>query len=833
VFRELIDSQRSFNDKTGLSMIGTRLAHYVITEHLGTGGMGEVFQATDSKLGRSVALKLLPEAFAQDQDRVARFEREARVLASLNHPHIAAIFGLEESDGRKFLVMELVRGETLAARIARGPLPSDEATKIAMQIAEALEAAHESGVVHRDLKPANIKIAPDGSVKVLDFGLAKAYAVDASNVTLSESPTLSAAATRAGVILGTAAYMSPEQAKGRAVDQKTDIWSFGCVLYEMVTGQRAFAGADVPETLAAVIAKDPDWTALTASAPPSIQKLVRRCLAKDAKKRLAHAGDVRLELDESQSSGLATLSGPVVSSPANPVPRYLKLALLTLLLATAGLIASQFLKGEPPTVGDFRASIFLPPGVLLYGTHIALSPGGKYLAFVASGTAGRGVWVREINSLDARPLPGAERAITVFWSPDSQHVAFFADGKLKRVAVAGGGVLTVCDCPGEFGSWSAEDVILFVPRVYSALFRVPATGGTPTPATTLDAAAGETSHSSPVFLPNGRHFLYHVEGRSSPPATYVGELDSTERIRLIEGENLGACVQFAQEHLVYSRDETLVAHSFDTNRLRVRGEPSPIAEHVRIQKNFWYGRLPTFTVSQTGLLVLQHGQLMSRLEWFDRSGTPAGQLTEKREYVGDLELSPDRKRLAVSVANDRRSHIWFVNVPSGALTQFTFGSGDELGLRWSADGRRAIYRSVRPQVQGGAYGLYQKSTDGGGSEELVLQSERPLYPDGWSRDEKTMFYEEDDPKLAWGLWQMSLPDRKASPFLQIEDRQEYNRTSPDGRWVAYQSTETGVYEVFVTTFPKSDAKWRVSTAGGSFHLRSGNARAAAPSQTHA
>jgi eukaryotic-like serine/threonine-protein kinase len=504
-------------------MIGTKLAHYEITSHLGTGGMGEVYQATDSKLARSVAVKFLPEAFSHDSERVARFEREARMLASLNHPHIAGIYGLEESGERKFLVMELVEGETLAERIKRGPIPVDESLSIAKQICEALEAAHEKGIVHRDLKPGNVKITPDGKVKVLDFGLAKAFEAEASKSNVSQSPTLSMAATNAGMILGTAAYMSPEQVKGQQVDRRTDIFAFGAVLYEMFTGRAVFEGEDVQDILGAVLKSEPDWTRLPAETPPGVRKLLRLCLEKNAKNRRSDATDVRVDIEQA-------LVEPVTAMPETPPARGARLAWIAFAAALLAAVvlaipAVRYLRETPPSSPpETRTEIVTP--ATEDPISFALSPDGRQIVFAASGGGASRLWLRSLAATAAQPLAGTEGAVSPFWSPDSRSIGFFADNKLKRLDIGGGApqtLATVSTTRG--GTWNADGVILFTPAQGSPLFRVPASGGEAVAVTKLDR---QTSHRFPFFLPDGRQFLFLAQGTPETAGIYLGSLDSTE-----------------------------------------------------------------------------------------------------------------------------------------------------------------------------------------------------------------------------------------------------------------------------------------------------------------
>ena len=606
---------------------GTKLGPYEILSALGAGGMGEVYRARDTKLNRDVAIKVLPDLFANDPDRLARFKREAQVLASLNHPHIAAIYGLEDADGMRALVLELVEGPTLADRIAQGPIPLDEALPIARQIADALEAAHEQGIIHRDLKPANVKVTPEGKVKVLDFGLAKAlgtgtaeaapYAGDGANVgrpfrgaDAANSPTLTTpAATLAGVILGTAAYMSPEQARGKPVDRRADIWAFGCVLFEMLAGRQAFdTGETVSDAIAAILTREPDVTALPASTPAHIRTLLRRCLQKDPQKRLPHIGIARLEIDEGPADTTALLQPAV--APRKGLLSSAGLAwsvAAVLLLAATALAATMYVRRAPDDSHVYRTTILLPAHLMgSPATRLALSPDGRRLAFVAPDPTGRPMlWVRPLDGLTAQPLPGTESGQAPFWSPNGRFIAFFAGGKLKKIDASGGPALTLCDATSATpGTWNRDDVILFTPTPGSPISRVAAAGGTPSPVTLIDTKAGEGRHAFPYFLPDGRHFLYlALNGGNAPLGVYAGLLDSTDRKRLLDG---GANAMYAQGFLVFLREATLMAQAFDAARLELTGDPAPLAESVQIGNPT---RTGTFAVSEAGVLVYQAGLL--------------------------------------------------------------------------------------------------------------------------------------------------------------------------------------------------------------------------------
>jgi eukaryotic-like serine/threonine-protein kinase len=623
---------------------GKTISHYSIVERLGAGGMGEVYRARDSKLNREVALKVLPEVFAKDVERMARFHREAQVLASLNHPHIAAIHGLEEASGVRALVMELVEGPTLADRIAQGPIPLDEALPIARQIAEALEYAHEKGVIHRDLKPANVKVTAEGVVKVLDFGLAKALEGGTTTGDLENSPTLTVAATASGVILGTAAYMAPEQGRGKAVDRRADIWSFGVVFYEMLTGRRLYSGETVSDTLASVLKMEPDWNALPAEVPHGIRRLLRRCLTKDRRERLQAIGDARIEINDCLSAPAG--GAEAEASGLKPVATGRRREHLAWGLAGAFLIAAivstvSYLHVVRAPATAIIAEILPPEKTQFsfqYGRRV-LSPDGRTLAFSATDENGKTMlWVRPLDSTSARLLPGTEVAAAPFWSEDGRALGFFADGKLKTIEASGGPAVVLADAPaGMGGSWNRNGTILFVPVPGKGVYQVAAAGGTPVSVLDLDASKYWV-YGTPRFLPDGRHFLYSAA--ASDPAfsgTYFASLDGKENRLLLRG---GGRTTYASGFLLYVREATLVAQSFDPERGQLKGDPHLIAEQVA-------ETFDPFDTSENGVLVYQGGGSggARRFRWFDRTGKELGVMGEASDYW-DLRLSPDGPKLA-------------------------------------------------------------------------------------------------------------------------------------------------------------------------------------------
>jgi eukaryotic-like serine/threonine-protein kinase len=826
---------------------GTRLGQYEIISPLGAGGMGEVYRARDTKLGRGVAIKVLPEAVATRPDRIARFEREAKVLASLNHPHIAALFGMEESAGRHFLVMELVEGETLAERIAspsasgRGHLRVDDALKVALQIAAALEAAHECGIIHRDLKPANIKITPDEVVKVLDFGLAKAAEGDRASQDLSQSPTVSFGGTREGTILGTAAYMSPEQARGKPVDKRTDIWAFGCVLYEMLTGRLAFSGETVSDAVTAILSREPDWLALPAETPESVRRLLRRSLEKDPKRRVHHIADARIELEETLAQPSASghlmstdLSAPIVTNGARAKAR-VRLAWIAATLSVAAIIAALalgrvgFVDRSAVDARVYRSSIALPEGMQIPADRssanlgpagrFALSPDGRRLAFVARrGATGLPMlWVRPLDAVVAQSLAGTEGAAYPFWSPDSRFVAFLARGKLKKIDVAGGAPLTLCDAAlGATGAWNRDDVILFTPKGGSPLYRVSASGGTSSPVTTFDATSGDAQHWFPFFLPDGRHFLYSAlgskkAGATDPRGVYVGSLDPNESSTLLVQD--GSHAKYAEGHLIFLRGTTLMARPFDANRRELHGEAEPLAEQLQTTNGNVTGAAGAFTVSETGVLAYQTGSgvVRSQLVWFDRAGKQIGLLGDQADYA-DLELSPDGQRLAVSVFDPAEGtrDLWLYDVKRELRTRFTFDSANEFEPIWSPDGDRLVFARIKASVD-----LFQKPSSGG-REDALLEGGLGKFPSDWSPNGRFILYIAGGAAIARSdlLVLPLVGDKKPFPFLETSFIETRGRFSPDGRWIAYASDESGQLEIYVARFPEPGERRRISTAGG-------------------
>ena len=778
--------------------------------------MGEVYQAHDTKLGRDVAVKVLPEQFARDPERIARFQREAKMLAALNHPNIAAIYGLEQSGNTHYLIMELVPGDTLRDRILRdGAFPVEEALTIARQIAEALEAAHgsEKGIIHRDLKPANVKVTPEGRVKVLDFGLAKAFAAEPSAEEIGNSPTLSMAATVHGIILGTAAYMSPEQARGKAVTKAADIWAFGAVLYEMLSGKQAFHGEDVTDILAAVVRAEPEWSRLPESTPSPIRTLLRRCLRKDRQRRLQDATGIRIEIEDALSGAAPAEASAPQSVPARALNRsalLLSLGALCVGALIAGLAVWHFRPAPPPQPVS-RVVVPLPPNEQLTGTAgsmLALSLDGTQLAYVAGSS--QSIYLRAFDTLEAKPLTGTEGALSPFFSPDGQWIGFFAGGKLRKVAVSGGAVLTLCDAPvSRGGAWGANDTIVFAPSNAGGLSQVSAAGGAPQPLTKLKE--GEGSHRWPQFLPDGKAILYSIGTGGSADdaqiATY--RLDTGEQKILIRGGTYPRYVPTG--HLVYYRAGTIMAVPFDSARLAVLGTPAPAIEGV--MSTTGNSGAAQFSISSIGSLVYVPGgpesDVQNTLVWVDRKGTEQPLPAPPHSYARP-RASPNGRQLALDIADIGKRDIWLYDLTRDTLTRLTFEGFNDFPI-WTPDGKRVAYRSQRA----GGYNIFWKPSDGGGAEErLPTVGASNQAPYSFSPDGRTLVYNQQDAKTGWDLWALPLQgEHKPQIFLQTPFNERSPLVSPDGRWLAYSSDESGRYELYVRPFTGPGGKWQISTEG--------------------
>ncbi len=817
---------------------GSRVGPYEITTKLGEGGMGEVYRAHDSRLKREVAIKVLPAAFVADQERLARFEREAQLLAQLNHPNIAHIYGMEASGDAHSLVMELVEGPTLADRLAQGALPLDECLSIAKQIAEALEEAHEKGIVHRDLKPQNIKASREGRVKVLDFGLAKAMepapgsgSVAAGDLarspTIMNSPTLTAAhGTQLGVILGTAAYMSPEQARGGAVDKRADIWAFGVVLYEMLTGRRLFAADSVSDTLAGVLKSDIDFGALPADTPAALRHLLRRCLARSSKDRLRDIGDARLVLDELASGRPEenVVGGSVPrDSGARLAPtrrQWRWLAALLLLAAVLGVVTTSLLVRSPRAEMAREVRFQLTPPSELSptrrGSGFELSPDGRYLVM----SNATGIWVRALDAVESHQIARVEGPTYPFWSPDGAWIGFFAEGQLRKIPREGGAAQKICDAvEGRGGSWSPGGVIVFSQKQgVDGLSRVGAQGGTPALLTRPVSREVQEYHRYPQFLPDGRSFLFQVLTASPERAgVYVGTIDGAEPLRVLDGTDQARFALASPSetssspgsgYLLFRRGKVLMAQAFDSGRREVSGEAIPVADGVGIAMNTGTG---AFTLAANEILAFSNsGDDVVEIVWMDRSGGRLAVVNADIRALQGVGLARGERRVAYGAGDP--SDIWVQNLPSGEPSRFTFGPAPGwANPLWSPDGDELVYTtwdlSGLPQ-----YEMRRRRADRSRAEETLLQSKTALYSWDFAPDGQSLLYGSN----TYGVWLLPLAgDRKPVEFLPPGGAQQYFQYSPDGRWVAYASDVQGQFEVFVTSVPPSGALWQISTGGGS------------------
>jgi len=826
-------------------MIDATLAHYRVTAKLGEGGMGEVWRAEDTKLGREVALKVLPAAVADDAERLARFEREARVLASLNHPNIATLYGLEtvvppsasapETSGTgtetgtgtgpvTFLVMELVEGEGLDERIARAPVPVEDAIPIAIQIAEALEAAHEQGIVHRDLKPANVKLRPDGTVKVLDFGLAKAWNTEQGDASLSMSPTLTQHATAAGVILGTAAYMAPEQAAGIAADRRADVWAFGVVLWEMLTGKRLFEGETVSHMLASVLKDEPSWESLPDDLPPRVRELLERCLRKKPRHRLQAIGDARILLEEELADpggGQVATVGESTDETGAPSRRggWLAWALATVGGLAAAALGAWILLHPPSEAPVVRFTIEPPPGSAfdvepIRPGPVVVSPDGTKLVFAATDAEGTDrLWIRTLDEVEARPLTGTEDAQYPFWAPDSRHIGFFDGTSLKRVDSSGGLPLTLCEAPnGKGGSWGPDGTIVFAPDSDTPIHAVSQAGGESEPVTTFDEDRGDDSHRHPWFLPDGRRFLYLArfpEGAESGQAIMVGSLDGDPPVEVGRSP---AAAAYASGHLLYLRESTLMARPFDPSSLEFGGEAVPVVERVALLSTGTARAV--FSLSDTGTLVSQSGvaQAGAVLRWRDRSGDLIGEVGEPGRLYA-VELAPDGTLAVVTVGDPESGSgdLWILELDRGVLTRFTSDEGNEFTPRWSPDGSEIVYTSMA----GGMYRVVRKAVESSSAGDVLLESDSNRVVTGWGPDGRSLLLTAQREDTGWDQLLLSLDgEPEVSELIVSEFGEGGGSLSPDGRWLLYQSNASGRIEVYVRPYPGPGRTLRASTAGG-------------------
>jgi Tol biopolymer transport system component len=801
---------------------GTCLGPYEVLSRLGAGGMGEVYRARDTRLSREVAIKVLPATFSEDADRLRRFEQEARATSALNHPNILTIYDIGTHNNTPYIVAELLEGAELRAQLNQGAIAQRQAIDYAQQIAQGLSAAHEKGITHRDLKPENLFITSDGRVKILDFGLAKLRQPKPGEPVNTDAPT-NAPQTDPGAVLGTVGYMSPEQVRGQDTDHRADIFSFGVILYEMLSGRRAFRGESLAETMAAIVKDEPPDLAESGRVSPQLEHIVRRCLAKKPERRFQSTSDLSFAfevLSAPSGSGLEAAALPVVTERTAMARLFGQAPLAwlvsaALLLAVFGFAWAYFARQMEADARVFRTSL-LPPEKLSFGSF-AVSPDGKWLAFAAATGGNQQLWVRALDSMEAKAMAGTEGGESPFWSPDSRFIGFFTSDSLKKIEVSGGPVQTLANVKLSYGgAWNRDEVIIFARP--GGISQVSAAGGKATPVVESEDQRELFRHQFPSFLPDGRHFLYLFRSREKESrGIYLGSLDGIAPRRLLD-ENSNAVYAASPSGagwLLFARESSLLAQPFDPQRLQLGGEPLAVAEQV--------ARAPgtsraSFSVSDNGLLVCDmSGNTERQLHWVNRGGSPIGSLNVPG-VVSSPWLSPDEKRFVV----DRRdpqtgfADIWLYDVSSGNGSRFTFDPANDIFPVWSSDGSRIVWSSNRE----GQYHLYQKAASGAGQDRLLLRSEysRGIYAEDWPQQGRAIIYHQPAPKTKFDL--LVLPvgplsgNQPPIPFLQTEVEERGGRLSPDGQWMAYVSDESGQYEVYIQSFPKGGSKRQVSTSGG-------------------
>ena len=804
---------------------GTKLGPYEIQDLLGAGGMGEVYRARDPRIGREVAIKILPSSYSEDSNRLTRFEQEARATGLLNHPNILAIYDVGTENGSPYLVSELLEGETLRNKLEAGPLTKRKAIDYAQQITKGLAAAHEKGIIHRDLKPENLFITKDGRLKILDFGLAKLILPEPVNPGQSSLQTASAQSIP-GLILGTAGYMSPEQVRGRPADQRSDIFTFGAILYEMLTAKRAFHGETIADMMSSILQKDPvDLSQKIQNVPPGLQRIMERCMEKDPEERFQSARDLTFALEAISGSSDTQAAAILEAAPAAPsASRNRKLTLFltgaaSLLFATSLIFGVAYFrnKSQQALARPIQFEIFPKESVSFFTqTAPQVSPDGRLIHFQATDSAGSTLlFVRDLNSFSLKRLPGTDGALNSFWSPDSRSIAFFAQGKLRRIDLQGGAVQDICDSsPGRGGTWNRDNIIVFSPASNSALVKVSASGGQPQPVTQLSSEPPEYSHRYPQFLPDGKHFLFlslfagdgadaffpFRDATNSKSGIYVGSLDSKEKKFLLSS---GTNASFAQpKSLFFVRQSTLMVQSFDPDKMQLQREARPIVQQV--------GFVPTgqssFSTSENGVLAYRARGVQQRLTLVDREGKTIGSVGPVGDY-DDPALSPDGKRLAVTRGDiGNAQNVWVYDFNRNTFSRFTFNPVICDDPVWSADGQKIVYS--------GEGNIYMKSTGGAQQEKLLYKNEFDKVPLGWSADGQTILFSVALPKTSIDISLLSL-EGKPSPLLKGEFNETHVQLSPDGRWIAYSSDESGGFEVYVQSFPElSRGKWQISSNGG-------------------
>ncbi len=793
---------------------GTHFGPYEILAPVGVGGMGEVYRARDSRLGRDVAIKVLPPNFSADPDRLRRFEQEARAASALNHPNILTIYDIGKHDAGPYVVSELLEGETLRERMGGTALPQRKVVEYALQIASGLAAAHDKGIVHRDLKPENIFITNDGRVKILDFGLAKLMA-PVEKEPQTEAPTLRVD-TEPGIIIGTAGYMSPEQVRGSVPDHRSDIFAFGAVFYEMLAGKRAFKGESKLDTMSAILREDPSGLMdVNQRIGPGLERIVRHCLEKNPAQRFNSARDLAFAIEAlSDSSSTPAQQFDTVVRASRQIRRRELLAWSV--VAVAAVVVGVLLLilysrvSETPEPEAARFLIYPPEKTTFQGAGDYVSPDGRRLLFTATGADGkRTLWVRTIDSLTAQALPGTDDAAQPFWSPDSRFIGFFAGGKLKKIEVSGGSVQVLADAQAaRGGTWSTDGAIVFSPAVADGLYRVADAGGPATRITTLDTAKFQTSHCWPFFLPDGKHFIYLTRNsQRQNSAIYTGSIDSKES-KLVVNSDAGAA--YAEPgYLFFVRERSLMAQPFDADKMKLTGDPVPVVEQIGYSATT---ARALFSVSNTGVLAYRGNiPLNGQLTWYDQSGKQLEKVGTVGDFLG-FSLSPDQKRVVVSRLDPETGSydLWMIELGRGTSSRFTFDQTNETFPVWSPDGSRIAFGSNKF----GPTDLFQKSSNGAGSDELLFKSTNLKAPNDWSPDGRTILYNEFDPKTNSDLWVLPLGgDPKPSPVMQTPFGETNGRFSPDGKWIAYESNESGPGQIYVQGFP-TGGKTQVSTLGG-------------------
>ena len=787
---------------------GTKLGPYEIQSSLGAGGMGEVYRARDTRLERTVAIKVLPSHLSSDPDLRQRLEREAKAVSKLSHPHICTLYDIGHHDGIDFLVMELVEGKTLEQRLVKGPLPPEQTARYGAQIADALAKAHRLGITHRDLKPANIMLTKTGA-KLMDFGLAKQSDVVPLAAALTQMTAEQSKLTREGTILGTFQYMAPEQLEGKEADPRTDIFALGEVIYEMATGKPTFAGKSRASLIAAILSSEPQpMSVLQPMTPLALERAVKKCLAKDPDERWQGAADLSSEL-----AWIAETGGPVASTAPLSAGNRTREALAWLIscaLVFSLIVGAIWWRNSKPAQQTMQ---FYAP--LLFPAHeVAIAPNGYSVAVVGYLESARknAIWIYELGSPGARTLADTEGASYPFWSPDGRSLAFFAEGKLKKLELSGGPVQAICDAPsGRGGTWNKDGVIVFTPdaSIGGGLFRVSVSGGTAKPISNPDKSRGEQSHRWPMFLPDGTHFLYmavNFSGQKGVDAIFVGSLDSNEKRFVVEATANAAYA--APGYLLFPHEKTLLAQRFDLKRFALTGEPTPILTDIQYLPQV--ARV-VFAVSDSGLLVTQSGSgvALSQPVWFDRKGNEIGRVGKPDVYL-NVTLTPNEKSVAVDkidMGNQylNNTDIWTYELQLDSARQLTFGPGFRGVPIWSSDATQLVF-ACNPQFH---FDLYIKNSDGTQEEKLIVKDELDKFPNDWSGDGKYILY-----NRATDLWFVTLPELKSSLFLKALSVLSNGQFSPDGKWVAYASNESGKWEIYVTSFPDAHGKWRVSTNGG-------------------